>query len=72
MKSIKYDREFKLNCIKHYSESQKSMSQIRKDLATPISTFATQLKQFTENGEESFPGSGKLKPYHEEIDQIKK
>ena len=41
MKGIKYDREFKLNSIKHYRESQKSMSQICKDLGIPISTFAT-------------------------------
>ena len=34
MKSIKYEREFKLNSIKHYPESQKSISQIFKDLGT--------------------------------------
>ena len=60
MKGIKYDKEFKLNSIRHYQESQKSMSQVCKDLGIPISTFATWLKEFTENGEDSFLDSCKL------------
>ena len=65
MKGIKYDKEFKLNSIRYYRQSQKSMSQVCKDLAIPISTFATWLKEFTENGEDSFPDSYKLKPCNE-------
>jgi transposase-like protein len=72
MKGVKYDREFKLNSIKLYRESQKPMIQVCKDLGIPISTFSTWLKEFTENGENSFPGSGKLKPCNEEIYRLKK
>ena len=48
------------------------MSQVCKDLAIPISTFATWLKEFTENGEDSLPDSYKLKPYNEVIYRLKK
>lgn len=72
MSTRNYDKEFKLNSIKLYRESQKSMSQICKDLEIPISTFATWLKEFKEHGEESFPGSGKLKPCNEELYRLKK
>jgi transposase len=72
MTIVKYDKEFKLNSIKHYRESQKSMTQVCKDLGIPTSTFATWLKEFTENGEDSFVGSGKLKPCNEEIYRLKK
>ena len=42
------------------------MSQISKDLETPMSTLSGWIKEFGSHGEESFPGSGKLKPCNEE------
>lgn len=72
MKSIKYDREFKLNSIKYYREGQKSMTTVCQDLGIPLSTFATWLKEFKESGEDSFPGSWKLKPCHDEIYKLRK
>ena len=72
MKGIKYDKEFKLNSIRHYRQSQKSISKVCKDLGIPISTFATWFKEFTEKGEDSFPGACKLKPCNEEIYRLTK
>lgn len=72
MSTKNYDRDFKLNSIKLYREQQKSMTQFCKDIGIPISTFATWVREFNENGEDSFPGSGKLKPCNEEIYQLKK
>lgn len=72
MNTRNYDREFKINSIKLYRESQKSMTQICKDLGIPISTFATWVREFADNGEESFPGSGKLKPCNEEMFRLRK
>ena len=72
MKPRNYDREFKINSIKVYRESKKSMAQICKDLGMPISTFATWLREFKETGEESFPGSGKIKPCNDELYRLKK
>jgi len=72
MSTRNYDREFKINSIKLYRESQKSMPQICKDLGIPVSTFNGWLKEFEAHGEESFPGSGKLKLCNEELYRLKK
>ena len=67
MSTRNYDREFKLNAVKLYRETQKPMSKISKDLEIPMSTLSGWVKQFEAHGEESFPGSGKLKPCNEEV-----
>ena len=72
MTTRNYDREFKLNAVKLYRESQKPMSKISKDLEIPISTLSGWVKEFASHGEESFPGSGKLKPCNEEVYLLKK
>ena len=72
MTTRNYDREFKLNAIKLYRESEKSMHEICKDLGIPISTFSGWVKEFEAHGEGSFPGSGKLKPCNEELYLLRK
>jgi transposase-like protein len=68
----KYDREFKINAVKLYRESGKSLGKIAQDLGIPISTLAPWVKQFKEHGEEAFPGSGALLPCNEELVRLKK
>lgn len=72
MSTRNYDREFKLNEVKLYRENQKPTSKISKDLEIPISTFSGWVKEFESHGEESFPGSGKLKPCNEQAYLLKK
>jgi transposase len=72
MSTRNYDREFKLNAVKLYRESQKSMRQICIELDIPISTLSGWVKEFEEHGGNSFPGSGKLKPCNEELYLLKK
>ena len=72
MSSKHYDKEFKINTVKLYRESQKSLRQISKDLGVPCSTLNGWIKEFEVHGEESFPGSGKLKPCNEEMYLLKK
>ncbi len=68
----KYDREFKINAIKLYRESGKTLEQVGKDLEIPKTTLYTWIEEFKENGENSFPGSGTLKPCNEELYRLKK
>jgi len=68
----KYDREFKLNAIKLYRESGKNMRDLSKDLGVPLSTYSGWVKEFKEQGEKSFPGSGTFKPCNEELFQLRK
>jgi len=67
-----YDREFKLNAVKLYREGNKSLNKVAEDLGLPNSTLSTWVKEFKEQGEDSFPGSGKLKPCNEEIYFLRK
>lgn len=68
----KYDREFKFNAVKLYQESGKSLAQLAADLGIPMTTLATWAKQFKENGNKSFPGSGVLMPCNEELYRLRK
>lgn len=67
-----YDREFKLNAVKLYLESGKSLIKLASDLGIPIATLGAWVKQFKEHGLESFPGSGVLKPGDEELYRLRK
>lgn len=68
----KYDREFKFNAVRLYQESGKSLGQLAADLGMPMTTLATWVKQFKDNGTESFPGSGSLMPCNEELYRLRK
>jgi transposase len=72
MSTRNYDREFKLNAVKLYKESQKPISKICKDLEIPISTLSGWVKEFESYGEECFPGPCKLKPCNDEVYLLKK
>ena len=68
----KYDREFKVNAVKLYRESGKTLEEIGRDLVIPKTTLYCWVKEFKEHGEESFPGKGKLLPCNEEVYRLKK
>ena len=71
-KQRKYDREFKINAVKLYRESGKGLEGAAKNLGISKATLYTWVKEFKEHGEDSFPGSGVLKPCNEEIYRLKK
>ncbi|MCB1113070.1 MAG: transposase, partial [Chlamydiia bacterium] len=68
----KYDQEFKVNAVKLYRESGKSVGKIAQDLGIPLTTLNQWVKQFKEHGEASFVGSGALKPCNEELFRLRK
>ena len=68
----KYDREFKLNAVKLYRESGKSLIIVSQNLGIPLTTLAQWVKQFKDHGEESFVGSGSLIPCNEETYRLRK
>ena len=49
-----YDREFKINAVKLYRENGKSLVTQASDLGIPMSTLATWVKQFKEDGSKSW------------------
>lgn len=71
-KSGKYDREFKINAVKLYRESGKKIGEVASDLGVLKGTLYSWIREFKEHGEDSFPGSGLLKPCNEEVYRLKK
>lgn len=67
----KYEREFKLNTVKLYIESGKSLNKLSQDMGVPMATLAKWVKQFKETSENSFPGSGKIMPQNEEVFRLR-
>ncbi len=68
----KYEREFKLNAVKLYRESGKSLGKIAEGLGIPMTTLAQWVTQFRNHGGESFVGSGSLSPCNEEVYKLRK
>jgi transposase len=67
-----FTREFKLEAVQLAQSSQKSQTQIAKDLGDADSTLHHWRKQFAQQGEQAFPGSGHQTPQEEELRQLKR
>jgi len=72
MSQTRYDREFKLNAVKLYRESGRTQEDIAISLGIAKATLNGWIKEYKEHGEQSFPGSGKLKPCNEELYNLRK
>lgn len=68
----KYDKEFRINAVKHLKSSDKGLKEVADGLGVPRSTLSGWVKEYEEHGEKSFPGSGNIKPCNEEYYRLKK
>lgn len=66
-----YDKNFKLNAIQLHKEGKSKLS-VCKDLDIPEPTFYYWLKQYDQEKERSFKGSGKPKASNEEVARLQK
>ena len=67
-----YTREFKLETLRLYETSGKSASQVERDLGISRGCIYRWKKAFAEEGEQAFPGHGRLTPEQEQIRQLKR
>ena len=67
-----FTREFKVEAVQLTKSSEKPMSQIARNLGIADSTLHHWCKQFSEQGEQAFPGSGHQMPHEEEIRNLKR
>jgi len=67
-----YTKEFKQEAVKLVETSNKSKSEIARDLGISDSALSKWCKEFTNHGEQAFPGKGHQNPLEEEIKQLKK
>ncbi len=54
----KYDKQFKLDAIKIYEESGKTLREIEKELGIGAGCIAHWKKEFSDGKEKAFPGKG--------------
>ncbi len=67
-----YDKEFKLNAIKLYQESGRSMNSIADELGLPSTTFHQWITAYKKEGDDGFPGKGNLKSSEAELISLRK
>jgi transposase len=67
-----YTKEFKLEAVQLVQSSQKSQSQIARELGVADSTLSHWRQELSEHGNDAFPGSGHQSPLEEENRHLKR
>jgi transposase len=67
-----YTKEFKIEAVRLAETSGKPITEIARDLGVSDSTIHNWRKQFSEHGEQAFPGSGHQTPEAEELRRLKR
>jgi transposase len=57
-----YDKDFKLSAVRMVKEEGKRVAEVARDLDVAEQTLHNWVKKYTEDKENSFVGSGNLKP----------
>ena len=68
----RYTREFKLETLELARTSGKSIAQIERDLGLSQGLLHYWKRQYKADGEQAFPGNGKLKADDETMRQLKR
>jgi len=67
-----YDKEFKLSAVKMITESGMRVSQVSRDLGINETSLHKWKKDYLSDGQNAFPGKGRMKPEEEELRKVKK
>jgi transposase len=68
----KYTREFKREAARLAEESERSLDELAGELGIHPNTLYKWRRQFVKDGEDAFPGQGKLPPADEEIRRLRR
>lgn len=72
MKATRYDAAFKKEAIAMVNELGLSVNAVSEKLGVHIKTLYRWMDEFRQDGNNAFPGKGKLKPDDEEIRRLKR
>jgi transposase len=67
-----YTREFKLEAVRLWQTSGKSAAQIERDLGIGGGCLCRWKRKLAEEGENAFPGHGRLMPEQERVRQLER
>jgi transposase len=71
-KRNKYTREFKLEAVRLSEESEEPAAEIARQLGIRPNLLYRWREQFLKDGEEAFPGQGKLRPGDDEVRRLRR
>jgi|SRR3990167_1566671 len=67
-----YDKEFKINAVNLYRSSGRSLTTIANELGLATSTLGHWVRDYKQEGDQSFPGKGQIKSSEEELRALRK
>lgn len=67
-----YTREFKLEAVRLYESSDKSMSEVERELGITHYLLSKWVQQARSEREQAFPGKGNLTGREEEVRQLRR
>jgi transposase len=67
-----YTREFKLEAVRLYESTGKSMSEVERELGITPYLLSKWVHQFRQEAEQAFPGQGKLIERDEELRRLRR
>ncbi len=68
----RYDKEFKMEAVQLASEAGNTQAKIERDLGIGKGVISRWKRQFSQDGEDAFPGKGRLKPHDQENRDLKR
>lgn len=71
MKRRSYSREFKVQAVKMVTEQGLSVSEVSRDLGVCATVIRNWKKKLAEEGDQSFPGNGRLPADQEELRRLR-
>jgi transposase len=66
-----YTKEFKKEAVRLYEATEKSQAEIERELGITEGLLSKWIKRLREEGEQAFPGKGKLTDRDDEIERLK-
>jgi len=67
MRGKRFDPEFKKDIVKLYTNGDRTCASLAEEIGIHENTVYKWIQQYTDDPEQAFPGSGKLKPDEEEM-----
>ena len=67
-----YTREFKLGAVRLYESTDKSMSEVERELGITPYLLSKWVHQFRQEEEQTFPGKGKLIEREDELRRLRR
>ena len=66
----KYSREFKVEAVRLVIEGGQGVAETARELGINANLLGRWKRQLAEDGQEAFPGKGRLKPLEEEVRRL--